>query len=717
MIKGVAMIPESFNEELFLPPPNKKEKQEKKPIEKKVEEQRPQLDSATPTPPTPQRTKLSAREIRAKKDEIWMKKISKELSQSMEKSNLNYKLEPFVKGSPVAKMRGTEYIPVTYIKQVASVDPSITLPRIVYNKNELMDELRNLKNRKLLLPDTESVIEEIDRHLSNIKHQTSTFIDPEISPVLLDLLKANNSTIKEYASITEFEVANHSHLNLDSMVKQLAKMDNEHPHFVFKTGHEVEREKLANNLLTDLQLSDPLAPKWNLRLQDVEFEQVVNPEGVISEFVKDSTSFDDEVWKDYTQMKRDLSRDDFFHSHVAGSVMSKIENESFSEESSRSPSPETTEDLLDTDSLSSISSNSSEEEEPVSLTAIRREREFEQPTKIGMGLMNSSETPLSASLMTEAERTMKTQKLKEAEAKLLSEASIVDIQTHVISDLCLDAYDSHSKQYLLQDGRLINIDFARFLSPHETMKDADKIIPTFRSCLLDHPASSRPIDAQLLATIKQWDVGEIEAKWRSEGLIGDEQLFQEAQEKLELLNKMKNIGPKIPLELLRRYHNLLELEKPIEDYHDKEELRNDILKEVDKRYSELKKVCYAQIHPQAFEEFKTRLHSLQAYVQECEQGNKLPTLAEAFDKMYPDLSIFHQVLGRYETNPGDSLAIMRNFVGDLNPRTLDSILDSAETYHLATTEEMEKMKSSLALMRERSPPLDEILTTCDMIDN
>ena len=177
---------------------------------------------------------------------------------------------------------------------------------------------------------------------------------------------------------------------------------------------------------------------------------------------------------------------------------------------------------------------------------------------------------------------------------------------------------------------------------------------------MDHPVTTVPMSSQIIDQIKGWNTDQIEADLKEQGLVGDESEFQEAAEKLRNLES-----------------------KP----------------------SEIQEQTFKQIQPKAMKRMSERITALQDYIQECESAGTEPTMRGAFDKMYPDIAPFMKVCRRMDFNPSASIGINGGA-----QRSLQSIIDDAKKYNLASDDEVQEMNQALENLRQSASSIQEAQT-------
>ena len=191
--------------------------------------------------------------------------------------------------------------------------------------------------------------------------------------------------------------------------------------------------------------------------------------------------------------------------------------------------------------------------------------------------------------------------LASLEVKLRNHGALESIQSHALIDMIFLSCDSHTGQYQFEEGELFNFDFSQFLPPGLCVQAQGDVVVPFRSAWVDHPFAKEPMSQELIKIIQSIDMIKLEEKWRSEGLIGDPQVFaNEAQVFKEIIEDRKAINsdtitPEEVEELARKYH--------VSGTTSDEMIEN--LNEAFSRMKEsIREKCFSQIHPKAFEQMK-----------------------------------------------------------------------------------------------------------------
>jgi hypothetical protein len=409
----------------------------------------------------------------------------------------------------------------------------------------------------------------------------------------------------------------------------------------------------GGKLLGSLGLGKALVPKTDVSLTGTKLGSQENPEGIASEFVSGSTIFPITEWKELMQTKKMAA--------IAAFKLPELQKEA---------------------------------------AALSLENSPESRAKLAEVKIEIFE--LSESLADY-------EKSKETVMGLGGTKSITD---HALSDALLCSYDSHIMQYLMKDGDVVNIDFARFMAPNEAFTrgegDNKGVFLTLRSVWLDHPVTEQPLSSEHVNTIMNWDMEQIESQWRRDGLIGDSAFFDKATATIEDLRvDRRNLGSASEDEL-----NVLcdkyGLEKGSEM-----EMKKGIASHLKNQFESIQQECFGKIHPKAFEEYKNRTLALQGYIRECQAEQKSPNLAEAIPRMYPKLAVFMKVVERIDENPGVSISFTSSS-GSLQQRSLSSIISEAENKKMASADEIAQMKESLAYYLANVPDESTISTAMDL---
>ncbi|MFQ5729888.1 MAG: hypothetical protein ACE5GN_05970, partial [Waddliaceae bacterium] len=282
------------------------------------------------------------------------------------------------------------------------------------------------------------------------------------------------------------------------------------------------------------------------------------------------------------------------------------------------------------------------------------------------------------------------------------------VQSHALIDLIFCSYDSHQLQYKHKNGQWHCFDFARFLAPFETFSSEGYTWATIRSAFLNDPRCDEAMEETLVDTIKGWDLEAMESDMRSSGLIGTEEEFAQAEKELSAILKdsvsLSGLSDDEAKAMCRKYGMAVGTDDTISD------LKAKLASRLSERKAEIKKQTYPKVHPHAFDQMKARMNRLQRYVAESDS----PTVTGAYERMYPQLSLFVKVLGRMEANPSLSISFKRDPSGNLMQRNLEMILSEAEDKKMATADEIAQMKEGLAELTANSPESLALATTMDL---
>lgn len=372
------------------------------------------------------------------------------------------------------------------------------------------------------------------------------------------------------------------------------------------------------------------------------------------------------------------------------------------------------------------------------------------------------------------------QELKIAEEELnLSRKALLQVggirsaQHHALIGLLLCPYDSHAKQYIMQEGEFKDCDLGRFLAPGEALIYKDITYSTLCSTFLDHPAIEEPIPQDLINKIKAWNMDEIESFFQQEGVFASEEDFEHARSTLVAIHKdllmLENPTPSQKNLTLLAHHYAVDLtsdiDQTIQELKDKIqnackelkgqpqsrqaikqllEMENHLLAltqnpslnklsmmankyslQLPQNWGESLKILEAKlleeeqkitlnifkkIHPNAFKEFEDRLIKLQKYVNSSEH----PTLKGAYEKVYPHLMPFIKIMERLDTNPSVTHSVgfdLKRKIFDI--RALEDIILFAQQTKLATKNELKEMMSALKELRGRNISHHDLPLTMD----
>lgn len=532
---------------------------------------------------------------------------------------------------------------INMLKALIVPPPTLEHTSSYVNKDDVLRGLRLLAST---LPEEKQ--EEIFAAITEVKKHPEPFIDKNE----IDALHLPLKQLIEYVSIPEFVNQNNPRSNPLAVVKTtLEAIHFSGNEFVFKTGLENTREMLGYTLVASMGLSKPLVPKIAATIKGATFGQEQDPQGIASTFIKGASSFPRKQWDDLTYAKRRAALASFLlpFSMEEAEKLSKI--------------PESQRNQTQNDDLNDLQNKIASSKEIIA--------NFEK-----------------------------------AKADVLALGGLESIADHVLTDILFCSYDSHMQQYLFKDGEIYNVDFARFLTPSDTFVQGEgknrSVYATFRTTWLDHPITSLPIPQRQIDAIINWNIEEIESQWRHDGLIGDDEMFNHAAEKVAYLREDYNSLRLDSLEKLNRLCDTYGISKGEPDT-----MKRLLASTIQQQFDAIRMQCFEKIHPRAFKEFKERALALQNYVKKCVDEGKDPTLAEAFPLMYPHLAPFMKVLDRMEENTGEAIGISFSPSG-LRLRSLQSIINHTMNSGLATREEIEEMFSAWGECLNHAPDIQQL---------
>lgn len=480
-----------------------------------------------------------------------------------------------------------------------NLEKTVALPSLenvskLYDKDEVLSRLRaisattNAPNILLaiqhLSAQNQQYISE-ERLIADFEHTFNLNLRPHLT---------------EYVSAIDFAVANKANAAAAATsLKQAAvstKIDE--PEYVFKRGHENTRELLANTLVASLGLATPLVPKFNVgQLVGAKLGAAENPEGIASRFVH-GKPFPRELWDRMMQAKQDLALAKFRERELpelkaeAEDLRSqyddlkdqiadlKTQREALTKEIEKL---EAQQDLTIAKLITQVWAEQSglqkmlDEDPSLKANPSLREGIENQVAELEKkkGSLNKQKLEfdnlpknkkLRKQIKEKAEelndKAFEIRKLEESirempfdriasiekhiieatnnynqianEIKALGDSeSIVD---HALTDALFCSYDSHFNQYIVNDGKVLNIDFARFMAPSETYQRDGATFAALRSTWLDHPVVEDTLSTEKRSQILSWNLNEIEQRWREDGLIGDAEVFKSAEQSLQHLD-------------------------------------------------------------------------------------------------------------------------------------------------------------------------------------
>lgn len=307
------------------------------------------------------------------------------------------------------------------------------------------------------------------------------------------------------------------------------------------------------------------------------------------------------------------------------------------------------------------------------------------------------------------------ERFEQEQTSLRSNMSSKSVLAHTLQDIEMQTYDSHSSQYANVDGNVYCFDFARHLAPSTCFMKTNSFGETlthvaFRSTFLDFPVAKDPLPDSFINHIQNRNMEEVEKELRKNGRIGDPIFFKEAKTAIE---EMDQDSSKAKDSL---YSKSLDILQETCAKYDVVFLSNDpktSYQNLSKRLNELKKTiqegCFRQIHPQAFENWKSRVSLMQDYVRHSEA----PTMEGLRNAAYPELAIFFKVLERLAPNPSGVIGVgVANKVAFQT--NLESVIEQAQESGLASEDEIELMHNNLRLLQAQACSSSDLTLTMNL---
>lgn len=343
-----------------------------------------------------------------------------------------------------------------------------------------------------------------------------------------------------------------------------------------------------------------------------------------------------------------------------------------------------------------------------------------------------------------------------AKGKLMSAVSDKSVIAHAIQDIMLLGYDSHINQYIVSedDKHAYCFDYARLLAPSICYKSGasdEHTCVALRSAFLDFPAATLPIPTEFIERIKSLDMSKIEDTLRSQGMVADASSVKIAKEQIASikevlvalqeaygvysLNKseikqIKEYLAKVPdnLEDQKEGHRLIEIStqaqtKALEgiknicaqynftyDEEDIEACVASINNQLTDQSNKITEPFMHKVHPQAMESWNQRVGRMQDYV----NSDPSPTAKGMRDHVFSELKVFFDVLSRSVESPSSYIGIKKILGEPVTATNLESIIELAKTRKTASEQELDQMKTNLAILREQACDRSDLSLTMDL---
>lgn len=546
------------------------------------------------------------------------------------------------------------------------------------------------------------------------------------------MLKSLTRNLPEFCNSQDIIIHNSQNpAALDIVKKSLKLMRPSMSQYVVKIGGENAREVLMGKLVKPLEIQDILVPKTDLNLPKAKISEYSDLKTIASVYIEDGSDFSDHDWHRYLRLRQELAVARYKKDPDA----SRIE-----------------EHLKDAEDL---------------ITSKRQANEY-----------NRLKAELTA-LEEKGESTREIEvQLHTAERAHLRYGSSPSIWMQGFLDMLFCSYDSHIRQYKVQDGKLINFDFARFLAPGEVFTRSNETFAAFRSTFLDHPCAYQSVPEEIKVKLKTFDISKFKAHLAT--FAGTEKEFEQAtdaieQHNMDLFLLESQLSDRRLRELATTYGILdaanIDIESVLRALKDLNfdrlrkhfaDLKNDpfngdsaedALQNLDRnrdligyqltrnqllalgsRYSQsisessnrkaikadletkikagkaaIKEVCFSKVHPGAYKSITRRLDALTKVL----ETRELFTLAELFEAMYPQFQPFMKVLTRIEPNPSSAISVVSEGRG-IALNSFEKIIAKAEKHQLASPEELDEMRSSLAILKQEAVGARTLATTMDI---
>lgn len=305
-------------------------------------------------------------------------------------------------------------------------------------------------------------------------------------------------------------------------------------------------------------------------------------------------------------------------------------------------------------------------------------------------------------------------RLAEQEAKLRSAISPESVCRHALQDLELMAYDSHPGQYMVVSGDAYCFDFARHLAPStcyvRTIGTGSETRVALRSTFLDFPSSRDPLSPGAIKHIMERDMSKVEAQLRLYNRVGTSEFFTEVSQTIQNLFKDAEVfGEAVKAGDYEGMQAICDKYGTTLDRADLSQTRKTLMKKLREIKATMQESCFRQIDPKALEAWKVRVSRMKEYVSSAQ----VPTLEGMRDHVFQELRPFFKVLERLDGAPCTNIGVNRR-AGVTALTSLESIIASAESEGLASSEELALMRTNLAILQAQACTGEELTLTMDM---
>lgn len=287
-------------------------------------------------------------------------------------------------------------------------------------------------------------------------------------------------------------------------------------------------------------------------------------------------------------------------------------------------------------------------------------------------------------------------------------ALLKGIRNQAFIDLLFCSADSHMGQYLVKEGEVYNVDFARHLVPENFEKEGETY-GTFRSALLEHPAVSQPLSQEEVNTMKQaiQNFSKLQEKFPLRDLEVSERKINTLNKHMDRLKNLEESQIKnFAEEMKAAYGSEIKKTEPAE-------IKKELTEQLKKFQGNEKIFCFQNIHPIAFKEMSERVSRLENYLAKCDNEGTKPTILEATFEMYPNIKPFVQFLKRSELTPFDHLSV--GLIKDeFQYRSFEKTLKEASSEGMASPQEIKEMTEALERMKTKRTTISLLQTTMDI---
>lgn len=609
--------------------------------------------------------------------------------------------------------------------------PNLDTVRTLYSKDEVISSIRVLgmttfPERKMAGEGASPITPFLHQLGAKSSHMTapelSTAIDQSsLKEFQKDYLKKTLFTddgkvknCREYVSTQECVIANPDSVGY---IRQAAKASGVYlREFAFKLGAENTNEIKGGQLLKTLGLSAFVVPKSEQQFSNVEFAGEKAPKGIASSWLENSNlmlqdpASKTEEWGSIAQLRKNL---DILTADLSEATPEqKVALEALCKYIKEVLAKKVQERIVTIpDQISELEFYFDRDNPHINDEKIKDTKKLQEFLPALLKVIDGDNFSPKTVMEKKAdfEVAFKDVIASMTAADFSSASLSQNIRMHCFIDALFCSADSHMNQYMVKDGKVYNIDFARHLGPEYIGKEG-QVFSALRSSLLDHPAASGPMTKEEVAQFKAVLEKFVEGKEGLKRQFVSQRQSAEGEQSIKNLQfdieNLKNLSQEALGDFREKVKTQYGIEVKAEELSS---LQAELSPKLKQLLEEKKVACFEKIHPKAFEALEARVDSAMKYFTDCEARGVAPTMTEATLSMYPDLKIFMTVFGRMYSLPFGSLALSQE-----GYRPLQGIIDEAKAEGIATESEIKQMQGALANIQKKAQSSEMLATTMDI---